>query len=337
MPELTQRQPALEVRDLTVTIRRRNGSRARVLDRVTFTIARGEAVGLVGESGSGKTMTSLAIMGLLPRMATVDEGLVLLNGDNLLDMSAPEMRRMRGKGLAMVPQDPFGALDPSFTIGDQVGEAFRTHGRVRGNELRAASIASLERVQMPSARERLGSYPHQLSGGMRQRAVSAIALAGEPGLLIADEPTTALDMTTQAQYLGLLHQLRTSAGFALLLISHDLSVTRHMCSRVVVMYAGQVVEDGSIADIFGAPKHPYTRALIKAWPTFDRKERLESIEGEMPTPSDSLPGCRFAGRCRHARDMCRSERPELLQRQDDGRWVRCWGAEPGGWITNEPS
>jgi oligopeptide/dipeptide ABC transporter ATP-binding protein len=325
--------PALQVRGLTVTISLRRGRTATLLDEVSWSVMPGRTVGIVGESGSGKTMASLAVMGLLPRNAAITGGEVLLNGQNLVGMSQGEMRQHRGSEIGLVPQDPFSSLDPSFSIGNQLTEAFKLHTRLRGKALAQALIASLERVRIPSATDRLRQYPHQLSGGMLQRVVSAIALAGKPKVLIADEPTTALDVTTQAQYLLLLGELQRTTGFALVLISHDLLLVRNMCERVVVMYAGQVVEEGSLSEVFDRPLHPYSRALIGAIPMIASAGRLEAIEGKTPDPGDLLPRCHFAPRCKYARTICFSSPPKLSQRGETGRSARCWGTEPDGWIA----
>lgn len=323
--------PALDVRNLSVSVRLRNGGRARVVDDVSFRVEPGQSLGLVGESGSGKTMTSLAVMGLLPDAARVDAGEVRLQGDDLLVKSPREMRRIRGSRLSMVLQDPMTALDPSFTIRSQLSDPFRMHRGLHGAALEDAMVASLEQVYMPTPRERLGQYQHQLSGGMRQRVVSAIALAGQPEVLIADEPTTALDVTTQARYLQLLRELQASTGFALVLIAHDLLIVRHMCQYVVVMYAGQVVEHGPIDQIFESPQHPYTRALIASVPVVGDEIRLESIDGQAPDPADPPAGCRFAPRCRFARETCHARVPDLTPR-GPSREARCFGTEPDGWI-----
>jgi peptide/nickel transport system ATP-binding protein len=323
----------LEVRDLTVTVRLRDGRRAVVVDDVSFDVPAGGTLGIVGESGSGKTMTSLAIMGLLPRAARVESGQILLDGDDLLRKSEREMQRIRGSQVAMVLQDPMTALDPSFTIRSQLSDPLRQHRHLHGRQLETALVGSLEQVHLSAARERLRQYPHQLSGGMRQRVLSAIALAGQPRLLIADEPTTALDVTTQARYLRLLEELQASTGFALLLIAHDLQVVREVCERVVVMYASQAVEQGPVESVFSAPQHPYTRALIGAIPVLGETVRLESIEGQAPDPAEVMPGCRFAPRCRFARERCTAEAPALTPRGPD-RAARCFGTEPDGWIDS---
>jgi oligopeptide/dipeptide ABC transporter ATP-binding protein len=328
---VTDRPAALEVLDLTISVRLKNRGRAKVVDGVSFSVPAGGALGIVGESGSGKTMTSLAILGLLPEVASVDAGRILLDGEDLLTKSEKEMRRLRGSRLSMVLQDPMTALDPSFTIKSQLSDPFRLHRKLQGPELEQAMVRSLEQVHLPAARHRLNQYPHQLSGGMRQRVTSAIALAGEPAVLIADEPTTALDVTTQARYLQLLRELQLSTGFALVLIAHDLMIVRHMCEQVVVMYSGQVVEQGPVGDIFASPSHPYTRALIASVPLIGGSARLGSIDGQAPDISDRITGCRFAARCAYARDVCVSTQPHLLPR-DPGTAARCFGTEPDGWI-----
>jgi peptide/nickel transport system ATP-binding protein len=324
--------PILDVRNLAVTVDLPNGRRATVVDDVSFAIAPGEALGLVGESGSGKTMTSLAIIGLLPPAVRLRGGEILLEGEDTLRKSPAELRRLRGKRMAMVMQDPLTALDPCFTIRSQLSEPLRQHRGLSGEALEQAVVAALERVHMQASEERLNQYPHQLSGGMRQRVTSAIALAGEPVLLIADEPTSALDATTQVRYLELLKELQESTGFALLLIAHDLFVVRHTCARVIVMYSSQVVEEGAVEDVFSAPQHPYTRALLAAIPEVGETVKLESIEGQPPDVTQEIVGCRFAARCKFVRDVCRKEAPKLSQRPG-GRKARCFGTEAGGWIS----
>ena len=324
--------PVLAVRDLTVSVGLPDGRRAKLVDNVSFEIAAGGTLGLVGESGSGKTMTSLAIMGLLPPAVRIDAGEILLEGENLLHKSGREMQRIRGRRMAMVLQDPLTALDPSFTIRSQLAEPLQQHRKLRGHALEEALVASLERVHLGASRERLNQYPHQLSGGMRQRVTSAIALAGEPRLLIADEPTTALDATTQARYLELLRELQQTTGFALLLVAHDLLVVRHVCEQVIVMYSSQAVEEGPVEDAFSAPQHPYTRALLGAIPEIGETVHLESIEGQAPDVAEHIPGCRFAPRCKFARDVCRTTPPPLSSR-GHARRARCWGTEPDGWLN----
>lgn len=324
--------PALEVHDLTISVRVRSGWRANVVEDVSFAVPQGGTLGIVGESGSGKTMTSLAIMGMLPPSARVESGAILLDGEDLLQKTEAQMRQLRGKRIGMVLQDPMTALDPSFTVRSQLAEPLRQHRGLRGAALDRELVHALERVQLSGARERLNQYPHQLSGGMRQRVTSAIALAGEPRLLIADEPTTALDVTTQARYLTMLNELREATGFALILIAHDLLIVQHVCTHVMVMYAGQVVESGEVRDVFAAPMHPYARALLDAVPKFGGLGRLEVIEGNAPDIGADIAGCRFAERCRHAQRVCELTPPALLPRDGRARAARCWGTQSDGWI-----
>ena len=323
--------PILEVRELTVSVGLSDGRRATVVDNVSFAIDAGGTLGLVGESGSGKTMTSLAIMGLLPAGARIDAGEVLLEGENLLAKSGREMQRIRGSRMAMVPQDPLTALNPSFTIGSQLAESLRLHRKLHGHELEIALVEALEQVHLSAAKERLDQYPHQLSGGMRQRVVSAIALAGRPRLLLADEPTTALDMTTQARYLVLLKELQRTTGIALLLVAHDLSLIRDVCTNVVVMYSSQAVEVGPVTQVLSAPQHPYTRALLGAIPRMGENMRLEVIDGQAPDVAETMVGCHFAPRCHFAREVCVGTAPTLSARGPDVV-ARCLATEPDGWV-----
>jgi peptide/nickel transport system ATP-binding protein len=323
--------PVLEVTSLSVSVPVGANRRATVVDDVSLSIDAGRTVGLVGESGSGKSMTSLAIMGLLPSVAEVDAGDVRLEGESLLAMSAKEMSDIRGKRMSMVMQDPMTSMDPSFTLRSQLAEPLRKHRRLRGQQLDDAIVTSLEQVYLSADMKRQKQFPHQLSGGMRQRACSAIALAAQPRLLIADEPTTALDVTTQARYLRVLRELQQNVDFALLLISHDLFIVRHMCERVLIMYSSQVVEEGPAADVFAAPQHPYTRALLDAIPKPGENSALESIKGQAPDVSEEITGCRFAARCQFARDVCHSSAPQLTRR-GGSRAARCWGTEDGGWV-----
>ena len=320
------------VSNLTISVRQRGGRRAKVVDDVSFRVSPTATLGIVGESGSGKTMTSFAIIGLLPSAARVDAGEIMLQGRDLLRMSEKDRRHVRGSRICMVMQDPMTALDPSFTIRSQLLRSFRRHRHLHGRELRAAMVSSLKQVHLSAAQERLRQYPHQLSGGMRQRVTSAIALAGQPVLLIADEPTTALDMITQAHYLQVLRELQETYEFALMLIAHDLMIVRQVCERVIVMYAGQAVEEGTVEEVFSTPLHPYTRALLGAIPVLGESVRLDSIDGQAPDPSEDIQGCRFAVRCKFARDVCRTSPPPLSSRNEAGRTARCWGTDIGGWI-----
>jgi oligopeptide/dipeptide ABC transporter ATP-binding protein len=272
-------------------------------------------------------------MRLLPRAVQVIGGHVFLAGEDLLKLDEGQMRRRRGSRIAMILQDPMTALDPSFTIRSQLAEPMRQHRHLKGRDLEDAMVSALEQVHLPAPERILDAYPHQLSGGMRQRITSAIALAGNPSVLIADEPTTALDVTTQARYLQLLEELQETYDFALLLVTHDLLIVKQVCTQLVVMYGGRVVETGSVDEVFESPQHPYTRALLAAIPVISDSVHLESIEGQAPDLRDKRAGCNFAPRCKFARDVCRTDEPQLLTRADDHA-ARCWGTEPGGWISN---
>ena len=295
----------------------------RAVDGVSFAIERGEVLGLVGESGCGKSVTSLSIMRLVPPPGRVTAGRIRLEDEDLLDKDAEAMRRVRGARIAMVFQEPMTSLNPVFTIGDQIAAAVLAH---EGGGRRAAwerAVEMLDRVQVPSPRERARDYPHQLSGGLRQRAMIALALAPGPQLLIADEPTTALDVTIQAQILDLLRRLQAERGMAVLLITHDLGVVAEVCHRVAIIYAGRIVETGSVASIFASPVHPYTRGLLRCLPHPSRfGQPLSSIEGAPPDLRAVDGGCRFAPRCPHAIEACRREEPALAKRKP-GHFVAC--------------
>ena len=300
-----------------------SGGTVRAVDGLSFAIERGEVLGLVGESGCGKSVTSLSIMRLVPPPGRVTAGRILLDGDDLLDKDAEAMRRVRGARIAMVFQEPMTSLNPVFTIGDQIAAAVRAH---EGGGRRAAwarAVEMLDRVQVPSPRERARDYPHQLSGGLRQRAMIALALAPGPQLLIADEPTTALDVTIQAQILDLLRRLQAERGMAVLLITHDLGVVAELCHRVAIIYAGRIVEMAPVTKIFGEPLHPYTRGLLRCLPHPSRfGQPLSSIEGAPPDLRQVNGGCRFAPRCPHALDSCRRDLPPLMERRP-GHFVAC--------------
>jgi len=296
----------LSVQDLAVSF-----GGTRVLEDVSFDIAEGEVLGVVGESGSGKSMTALAIMGLLP-MGGVAAGRIAFEGRDLLTLPEREMQRLRGERLAMIFQEPTASLNPVLTVGEQIAEVLRRH---RGMDRRSAhreAVSLLKLVEIAAAERRVDEYPHQLSGGMRQRAMIAIALACRPRLLIADEPTTALDATVQAGILDLLRGLRRELGMAVLLITHDLGVVSDICERVVVMYAGRVAETGAAEAIFARPSHPYTRALLAAIPRLEGPiGPLPAIGGVVPAPFDFPHGCRFAPRCAHAVPACDAAPPAL--------------------------
>ncbi len=317
--------PLLSVRDLRTWFRTDAGV-ARAVDGVSFDVGRGEVVGLVGESGCGKSVTSLSIMRLVPEPpGEIQPGSrVEFDGRDLLSLPAGEMRTVRGNDIAMVFQEPMTSLNPVQRIGAQVAEPLRVHRGMDRSAARKRAAELLGLVGIPSPGERLDDYPHQLSGGMRQRVMIASALACEPALLIADEPTTALDVTIQAQILELLLDLRDRLGMAVILITHDLGVVAETCDRVVVMYAGRVVEQASVSDLFRDPRHPYTQGLLEALPRLGgRRERLTVIPGTVPAPVAWPPGCRFHPRCRYAWDRCAAEEPDLLE-ASPGHVDRCW-------------
>ncbi|MFJ7737717.1 ABC transporter ATP-binding protein [Lysinibacillus sp. NPDC097287] len=314
----------LEVRNLKIQFQLKNGKQAKVVDDVSFSIHKGETVALVGESGSGKSITSLSIMRLLPiPPGEIAAGTILLNGKNLLDYKNKEMSNIRGNEISMVFQEPMTSLDPVFTIGNQMMESIKRHQKVSKKEAREKSIQFLKEVGIANAEKVIGEYPHQLSGGMRQRVMIAIAMSNNPQLLIADEPTTALDVTVQAQILNLMMKMKRDHHSAILFITHDMSVVAETADRVLVMYAGQIVEEAPVKELFLNPQHPYTRALLKTMPSLDTEvERLPSIPGIVP-PAYALPdGCRFALRCQFAMDQCHTIQPELLV-IDETHKVRC--------------
>jgi len=315
--------PLLDVRDLTVTFTRRGGPDTRAVDGVSFQVSPGQTLGLVGESGSGKSVTSLAVMGLLPRRSVSVEGHVYFDGDDLLTLPRDRMRDIRGRDMAMVFQDPMTSLNPVVPIGVQVTEVFERHQDMTGEAARKAAAELLDRVGIPDPGRRLKEYPHQLSGGMRQRALIAMALACRPRVLIADEPTTALDVTIQAQILELLKDLVQDTGAALIMITHDLGVVAGLCDTVHVMYAGRVVESAGRRELFAEPRHPYTGGLLASVPRLDapRGAPLQPIPGS-PTDVLSWPdGCAFAPRCPNRIDACTGAPPPL--EAIGGRTLRC--------------
>lgn len=315
--------PLLDVENLAITFRNRSGVH-EVCSDVSFSVARGESVALVGESGSGKSVNVLAVTGLLGVGGSITEGHVRFKGADVthLDGAARRRRGLRGGGMGVIFQNPSLALDPVFTIGQQLNEALRLTGEHSRAALRARGAEWLANVGLPDPAEQLDRYPHQLSGGQRQRAMIAIALASEPDLLIADEPTTALDVTIQAQVLLLIRKLQLDLNLGLLLVTHDFGVVSTMADKVVVMYAGQVVEAGSVSDLINAPQHPYTKALLACLPTGAHGERISALPGSVPTAREMPSGCRFHPRCPIALPDCRIHRPQLVQ-AGGGRLVRC--------------
>jgi peptide/nickel transport system ATP-binding protein len=301
----------LDVRELRTTFMTDDGPVGAV-DGVSFSVDRGKVLGIVGESGSGKSVTSLSIMGLLPRQRTRLAGEVKFDGRNLLALSPEELRRIRGDDIAMIFQDPMTSLNPVYTIGRQLEEAVRVHRSVSQREARARAREMLAAVGIPRPEERLASYPHEFSGGMRQRVMIAMALINDPALLIADEPTTALDVTTQAQILNLMRRLRQDFDSAIIMITHDLGVVAEICDEVIVMYAGRVVERGSVDSIFERPQHPYTWGLLGSLPGRAEGGRLVAIPGTPPSLLHPPRGCRFNPRCPYVMDICREDPPPPL-------------------------
>jgi oligopeptide/dipeptide ABC transporter ATP-binding protein len=291
----------LEVKDLKTHFPTRAGL-VRSVDGVSFYLDRGELLGLVGESGCGKSITALSVMRLIAPPGKIVNGEILFDGKDLLKLSDEEMRQMRGDDIAMIFQDPMTSLNPVYTVGEQIAEALRLHRKLSRKQARQAAIEAMREVAIPDPARRFNDYPHQLSGGMRQRVMIAMALACNPKLLIADEPTTALDVTIQAQILELLDELRRQRDLAVLLITHDLGVVAEVADRVAVMYTGRIVEESPVAELFIRPKHPYTEGLLRSVPKLTsehvaKKERLETIEGTVPRPTDLPVGCHFAPRC----------------------------------------
>jgi oligopeptide/dipeptide ABC transporter ATP-binding protein len=300
---------------------------ARAVDGVSFTVGRGETVGLVGESGCGKSVTALSIMRLISDPpGRIESGTVLFEGRDLLGLSEKQMRKVRGNDISIVFQEPLSSLNPVFTCGEQIREAIALHQKLGRKESKKKAVEMLRLVRIPDPEKRYGSYPHQMSGGMRQRVMIAMALSCQPKLLIADEPSTALDVSVQAQIIELLGELRDRLGMAVLLITHDLAVVAQMADRVVVMYAGAVVEESPVMDLFDSPAHPYTKGLIDSLPKLGRRrERLPMIPGSVPDPLDLPAGCRFSDRCQSRFDKC-SQEPPLFD-AGAGRRSRCWLCE----------
>jgi oligopeptide/dipeptide ABC transporter ATP-binding protein len=301
----------------------------KAVDGVSFTVKAGEALGIAGESGCGKSITCTSIMRLLPKPAgRIVGGKIIFDGEDLLSKTEAEMTAIRGKKIGMILQDPLMSLNPVYTIGNQVGETFRLD-KLRGAIVKQKSIDVLSSVKIPSAAERLDSYPFQFSGGMRQRTSAAIAIARSPKLLIADEPTTSLDVTIQDQFLKLLKEMQRNSNMALIMVTHDLGIVAEVCDRVAVMYAGRIVETGTVKRVYENPGHPYTQALMQAIPRLDRKSRrLFQIEGEPPNPARLPSGCYFHPRCPKVMDICRSQYPPIFDINNDG-YAACWLLKKG--------
>ena len=316
--------PVIQVRGLQTHIVTRWGT-VKAVDGVSFTVREGETLGLVGESGSGKSMTCLSLVRLVPRPAArILGGQILLDGEDLLTKSESEMQRIRGRKVGMILQDPMSSLNPVFSIGMQMREPVGSYHGLRGRALTERAASLLASVRIPSPVERLRAFPHQLSGGMRQRVVGAMAIASPPRLLIADEPTTSLDLTIQAQYLNLLKELQGQHRLAMIFVTHNLGIVARMCDHVAVMYAGRIVELGPVRQILTAPAHPYTRALLESVPRLGaRADRLIAIDGQPPDLVKLPPGCAFAPRCGQAMERCRIEAPAETP-LSGGHTTRCW-------------
>ncbi len=328
---MTDREPILKVRNLTTRFRTDRGV-VTAVDDVSFEVFPGETLGIVGESGCGKTVTSKTVMRLLPeRVSIIDpKSQIMFGNENLATVPESRMRRVRGDKIAMIFQEPMTSLNPVFRIGWQLDEALKFHTKLSKKERRERAIEMLRLVEIPNPEHRIDEYPHQLSGGMRQRVMIAMALCCEPELLIADEPTTALDVTIQAQILALMGRLKEKMNTAIMLITHDLGVVAQVCDRVMVMYAGRVIEQAPVREIFHSPRHPYTKALLESIPKQGSRQRgkevgkrLPAIKGIVPSLFDLPKGCRFRDRCGYAQDRCEAEEPKLLDHGDEQHPVRC--------------
>jgi peptide/nickel transport system ATP-binding protein len=325
--------PLIEIEDLRVVFHGDGGRITHAVDAVDLAVTNGATLGLVGESGCGKSVTSLAIMGLLSKQSAEVTGSIRFDGLDLLDVPDQTLRDLRGNRLAMIFQEPMTSLNPSFTIGDQITETILRHRGGSRNAARKRAIELLRRVHIPSPERRIDEYPHKLSGGMRQRVMIAMALACDPRLLIADEPTTALDVTLQAQILDLMRELKDQSGAAIILITHDLGVVAEVCDEVAVMYAGEIVERATVDELFTSPQHPYTVGLLGSIPRLDhRRSHLASIEGIVPNMTNPPPGCRFAARCPFADKACLAAHPPLVS-VSPGHWSRCIKAPLEGLVS----
>lgn len=335
MTTQTSDKTVLEVKDLHTYFFNRWGT-VKAVDGISFSLKQGETLGIVGESGCGKTMTALSLMRLNPKPASrIIDGQILLDGEDILQRSEKDMREVRGRKISMILQDPQTSLNPVYTIGNQLVEAL-VHRQDLQRDLKREAEQSLRNVRVAAPRRRLEDFPHQMSGGMKQRVVGAIAMACDPMVIIADEPTTALDVTIQLQYLRLLKDIQAETGMSIIFITHDFGIVARMCDRVIVMYAGRVVEEGPVRGIFNSPSHPYTEALIGSVPKMEeRVERLYQIEGQPPALYDLPVGCRFADRCRYAQDKCLEAYPPYYDVGANQR-AACWRLDET-WQTNPSS
>jgi oligopeptide/dipeptide ABC transporter ATP-binding protein len=328
--------PLLEVRELQTHYVTFGGERVvKAVDGVSFALREGETLGVVGESGCGKTTLCQSIVGLLPAAARIVGGSIAFAGEELTEKSQRQMRHVRGAQIAMILQDPMASLNPLFSIFRQVAEPAYYHRAIRGRSLRERVRELLNAVRIPSPAMRMREYPHQMSGGMRQRIVGAIALAGGPRLIIADEPTTNLDVTIQAQYLDLLKELQEQTGVAIVFVTHNLGIVARMCDQLAVMYAGKIVEAGTVRQLFNAARHPYTRALLGSMPKLGSKQKLLAIPGQPPDLATLPPGCSFSPRCPEALPCCATDEPAETHLEPGWR-ARCWRADPGSAAAEQP-
>lgn len=323
--DILDQEPILEVKDLQTSFFT-DKFEVKAVDGVNFAVPKGKTLGIVGESGSGKSITSLSILRLIQNPGKIIGGEILFKGENILKKTEAEMRKIRGNEISMIFQEPMTSLNPVYTVGQQISESFMIHQNMSKKEAMKRSAEMLELVGIPSPKQRVKQYPHELSGGMRQRVMIAIALACDPELLIADEPTTALDVTIQAQILELMKDLQDRLGMSIIMITHDLGVVAETCDYVAVMYMGKVVEYAKVRDVFKNPKHPYTVGLLNSLPRHDidlGDVELQVIEGSVPSPDNLPKGCRFAPRCPFATDLCHEKLPDLEQ-SENGNQIRCW-------------
>ena len=320
---MASKNTVLEVNDLHTYFFNRRGI-TKAVDGVSFSLKEGETLGIVGESGCGKTMTALSLLGLVPKPAAkIVSGEIILDGEDLVQKTTKEMREIRGRKISMILQDPQTSLNPVFSIGNQVMEALGVSHKFERKEMVRRAVDSLRNVRVAAPERRMSDYPHQMSGGMKQRVIGAIAISSTPKVIIADEPTTALDVTIQLQYLQLLREIQQETGLAIIFITHDFGIVARMCDRVAVMYAGRIIESGDVRTIFNSPTHPYTQALMSSVPQMDRTERLFAIDGQPPALYALPEGCRFAERCSHVKDHCTQEYPPTGQ-PETGHDVSCW-------------
>ena len=324
---MASKDTVLEVNDLHTYFFNRRGI-TKAVDGVSFSLKEGETLGIVGESGCGKTMTALSLLGLVPKPAArIVSGEIILDGEDLVKKTTKEMRDIRGKKISMILQDPQTSLNPVFSIGNQVMEALGVSNKLSRKEMVGRAVDALRNVRVAAPERRMSDYPHQMSGGMKQRVIGAIAISSTPKVIIADEPTTALDVTIQLQYLQLLREIQEETGLAIIFITHDFGIVARMCDRVAVMYAGRIIESGDVRTLFNSPTHPYTQALMASVPQMDRTERLFAIDGQPPALFALPEGCRFAARCLHVKDHCTQEYPPTGQPETDHN-VSCWMVDP---------